>query len=282
EKEKENNNNNNKDDNIIDNGNVVDFIKDGIMYSEIEASVLSPGHYFGETSLLNEKDKDKDETDKNNQSSLPRFVCKCDCVIFEMEKKNIDLFFEQVPQARQWFDIMLSRYNCDLNTILQIPKALRYFTMFLESEFSAENIHFYLAIREYKKSFTFLHQNTKIDMANIICNAFIADSADQQINISGRLKRNILRQVQDKNITENMFDDCLHCVITLIERDSFPRFKQSIMFQQFLSSVENFTVTTKHDWERKLGDENKVDIIRRTSTFDKLIQNNKILERALS
>ncbi|ETO14805.1 enolase protein, partial [Reticulomyxa filosa] len=321
-------NNDNDNNNKKNEQNVIDFSKDGVLYSEIEVSVLSPGHYFGETSLLNDESNENinnynnnnnnnnnnNELNVNNTSSLkvkklskttsrhsalsprkkkigieknitvketvilPRFICKTDCVIFEMEKKNIDKFFEQVPQSRKWFDVMLSRYNCDVNTILQIPKALRYFTMFLESEYAAENVHFYLAVREFKKSFPFLDTTTKIDMAKIICNAFIADSGDQQINIAGHLKRSILKQMNEGNVTEAMFDDCLRSIVTLIERDSFPRFKQSVMFQQFLSSVENFTVTTKNDWERKLGDENK-DNLRRTPTFNKLALNNKILDK---
>ncbi len=56
-------------------------------------------------------------------------------------------------KVRRWFAIMFCKYNVSLDTVLQIQRALRYFTLFLELEYVKENIHHVLSVNEYKDAF---------------------------------------------------------------------------------------------------------------------------------
>ncbi len=55
--------------------------------------------------------------------------------------------------------IMLNKYSVSLDTVLHIQQAASYFTLFLESEYSEENIHYVLSVNEHiiKKHLIQLH-----------------------------------------------------------------------------------------------------------------------------
>ena len=153
------------------------------------------------------------------KGSAPTFRCKTNCVVFSIDKSSFEEFFALVPEARPWFNIMLSRYNVEMDTVLLIPKATRYFTLFLESEYAEENIHFYLAVCDFKESF---HKAERLDieeMAQLIGQVFIAATAEQQVNIAGKERKQLLRRIKNKDISVDMFDESQKSIYTLLERD---------------------------------------------------------------
>ena len=296
---------------------------DGTQYTEIEVSILSAGHYFGETSLMDEEDLDEEDENvdfstmtetekaeylnkrkqkqkeggflkgnssntntpaaaastevdqKANESasdlsragrrsqkrrksnrnlledeantkrkkvkykgSAPTFRCKTNCVVFSIEKAAFEDFFRLVPSARPWFNIMLSRYNVEMDTVLLIPKATRYFTLFLESEYAEENIHFYLAVCDFKESFAKAQRKDLVEMATLIGEVFISTTAEQQINIAGSQRKALLNRIKRKDITVDMFDQSQKSIHTLLERDWFVYLFFFYLFE-FLIKISN-------------------------------------------
>merc|ERR1712130_431579 len=212
-------------------------------------------------------------TNQDNSNSMSyrgtstTFRCITGCVIYSITKKSLDEFFSLVPTARRWFNIMLSKYNVTLDTVLHIPRASRYFVLFLESEYAEENIHYVLSVNEYKNAYNNLSHSNRMEMAQIICNNFISDDGKQQINVSYQQRKLILDRIKANNIDQNIFDVTQKAIYTLLERDCFPRFKASHFFHEFLNEAENLNILTQEQHELQLKEEEAENKKKKSQLF---------------
>merc|ERR1712228_893444 len=242
--------NGNDDDDIDD-----EAMNDGNMKGSKMMNLLnSNSNKKDETSPTLKKKKSKKKIDADSKSyrgTHTTFRCMTGCVIYSITKQSLDEFFRRVPSARPWFDIMLSKYNVSLDTVLHIPRAARYFTLFLESEYAEENVHYVLAVNEYKNAWNNLDDEHRMEMATIICSNFIDDEGKQQINVSYSQRKGILERIKDGDIDFEMFDVTQKAIYILLERDCFPRFNQSHFFHEFLNEAENLALLTKEQYEEQ-------------------------------
>ncbi|KAH0618318.1 hypothetical protein JD844_017405 [Phrynosoma platyrhinos] len=106
------------------------------------------------------------------------------------------------------------------------------FKEFLKSEFSDENIEFWLACEDYKKTQAD-HLHSK---AEKIYKEFVQSDATKQVNIDFHTRKDIAKKAQDP--TPSSFDEAQRLVFVLMERDSYPRFLKSRFYLNLLSKVE--------------------------------------------
>ncbi|XP_071607410.1 regulator of G-protein signaling 18 isoform X2 [Heliangelus exortis] len=117
-------------------------------------------------------------------------------------------------EAVKWgesFDILLSE-----------KAGLDAFTKFLKSEFSEENIEFWVACEDYKKSKT---PRELLPKAKAIYETFIQKDAPKEVNLDFPTK-----EVTSQNIAQPLittFDAAQTTVYRLMEQDSYPRFLKS-------------------------------------------------------
>ncbi|XP_008493049.1 regulator of G-protein signaling 18 isoform X2 [Calypte anna] len=117
-------------------------------------------------------------------------------------------------EAVKWgesFDILLSE-----------KAGLDAFTKFLKSEFSEENIEFWVACEDYKKSKT---PHEFLPKAKAIYETFIQKDAPKEVNLDFPTK-----EVTSQNIAQPLittFDAAQTTVYRLMEQDSYPRFLKS-------------------------------------------------------
>uniref|UniRef100_A0A8C7GWR1 Regulator of G-protein signaling 8 n=2 Tax=Oncorhynchus kisutch TaxID=8019 RepID=A0A8C7GWR1_ONCKI len=116
------------------------------------------------------------------------------------------------------FDVLLSN-KCGLAA----------FQAFLKTEFSDENIEFWMACEEYKKIKTPAKLMTKI---NKIYNEFIDVKAPREVNIDFRT-REVMRQSLAEP-TPSSLNEVQARVHSLMEKDSYPRFLHSKIYQDLL------------------------------------------------
>uniref|UniRef100_A0A8C8S0T6 Regulator of G-protein signaling 1 n=1 Tax=Pelusios castaneus TaxID=367368 RepID=A0A8C8S0T6_9SAUR len=106
------------------------------------------------------------------------------------------------------------------------------FREFLKSEFSEENIEFWLACEDYKK--------TKSDhlqgKAEKIYEEFVQIDATKQINIDHHTREMTAKKAQDP--TSTSFDEAQKTVYVLMERDSYPRFLKSKAYLNLLRKLQ--------------------------------------------
>lgn len=118
---------------------------------EIELCTMGPGKYFGEIALI--RDTKRTATVRT----------KTRCVVLSITRDNFEKFFQECPEALADFEVKLARYDVSLRSVIYHPLGLDYFTRFLMREYSAENIRFWRAAREYRhvgQTHTFNAQNS--------------------------------------------------------------------------------------------------------------------------
>ncbi|XP_005375155.1 PREDICTED: regulator of G-protein signaling 1 [Chinchilla lanigera] len=106
------------------------------------------------------------------------------------------------------------------------------FGNFLKSEFSEENIEFWLACEDYKKT----ESNLLHSKAENIYKVFVHSEAAKQINIDFRTRESTAKKI--KSPTPTCFDEAQKLIYTLMEKDSYPRFLKSDIYLNLLNDLQ--------------------------------------------
>ncbi|XP_043939188.1 regulator of G-protein signaling 3-like [Protopterus annectens] len=113
--------------------------------------------------------------------------------------------------------------------LLEHRYGLAAFKAFLETEFSDENLEFWLACEEYKNSKPGMNL---LEEACKIYNKFVAIQSPREINLDSRT-----REITSSNMsspTHTCFDLAQKRIYGLMEKDSYPRFLRSELYQELL------------------------------------------------
>ncbi|XP_030257886.1 regulator of G-protein signaling 21-like isoform X4 [Sparus aurata] len=108
------------------------------------------------------------------------------------------------------------------------------FREFLKSEYSEENILFWLACEDYKKIKTVPEM---ISSANRIYSEFVQTEAPKQINIDCGTRENITKNISQPTLTS--FDTAQKLIYSLMARDCYPRFLKSDIYQGLLRRTDS-------------------------------------------
>ncbi|XP_024921027.1 regulator of G-protein signaling 1-like isoform X2 [Cynoglossus semilaevis] len=162
---------------------------------------------------------DKDDR-KRNRNIGKNFICRLQCM-FSHSSSSKRLSLEDI---QQWSE--------SLERLLESKYGLATFCNFLKSEYSDENIDFWLTCEDYKKIRSSFRMSSK---AKKIYEQFIRAESPKEINIDYQTKEQIKRNV--KAPTVHCFDEAQKIVYGLMERDSYPRFLHSDIYRTLL---ENF------------------------------------------
>ncbi|KAL8178168.1 UNVERIFIED_CONTAM: hypothetical protein K2H54_033983 [Gekko kuhli] len=126
----------------------------------------------------------------------------------------------------------VTQWSQSLAALLSTQCGQDAFREFLKSEFSDENIDFWLACEDYKKTQSdHLH-----DKAEKIYMEFVQSDAIKQINIDFHTRKATAQKAQ--NPTPSSFDEAQKLVYILMEKDSYPRFLKSRFYLNLLSKVQ--------------------------------------------
>ncbi|XP_059204280.1 regulator of G-protein signaling 5 [Centropristis striata] len=109
----------------------------------------------------------------------------------------------------------------DLETLLINKSGLQAFRGFLRSEFSEENLDFWLACEDYRVSPSTMQ---KIKSSSIY-NQFINPDAPQEVNLDAETREALL-SVTESPCAET-FNQAQQRIYNLMAKDSFPRFLRS-------------------------------------------------------
>ncbi|XP_025111776.1 uncharacterized protein LOC112574751 isoform X3 [Pomacea canaliculata] len=120
------------------------------------------------------------------------------------------------------------RWSRSFESLLTDKTGLELFRGFLRSEFSDENLEFWIACEEFK-----LAKPSKISaMAQKIYTDFVAPQAPREINVDSKTRVRTLSSLG--NPRKDIFDDAQRRVQALMEKDSYPRFLESDVYQQIV------------------------------------------------
>ncbi|KAG7518683.1 regulator of G-protein signaling 14 isoform X3 [Solea senegalensis] len=134
--------------------------------------------------------------------------------------------------------------------LLEDPSGVRYFTSFLMSEVSAENILFWQACEKFRKiSPTCMDELKRV--ARSIYNTYLSDSAPYSVNIDDTAK------TEEKDLdqpTPDMFHKAQTQIFKLMKMDSYRRFVRSPLYQKCtLASVEGKLLPQLSNEKTRMG-----------------------------
>ncbi|XP_066217778.1 regulator of G-protein signaling 16 isoform X1 [Saccopteryx leptura] len=136
-------------------------------------------------------------------------------------------FSEDVLKWRESFDLLLSSKN-----------GVAAFHAFLKTEFSEENLEFWLACEEFKK----IRSAAKLaSRAHRIFEEFICSEAPKEVNIDHETRE--LTRMNLQTATATCFDVAQGKTHTLMEKDSYPRFLKSPAYQDLAAQASATNVS---------------------------------------
>ncbi|KAM8930340.1 regulator of G-protein signaling 16-like [Pelodytes ibericus] len=118
------------------------------------------------------------------------------------------------------------RVKESFHQLLSSKDGLLAFRTFLKTEFSEENLEFWMACEEYKK---ICSDNKLITKAQLIFQDFLQIGAPREVNIDHQTREFTLQQMTLS--CRNCFDAAQEQARILMEKDSYPRFIKSPLFK---------------------------------------------------
>ncbi|KAJ7410777.1 regulator of G-protein signaling 7 isoform X1 [Pitangus sulphuratus] len=161
-----------------------------------------------------------------------------------------DTTFWELEASKEPGQQRVKRWGFGMDEALKDPVGREQFLKFLESEFSSENLRFWLAVEDLKK------RPIREVPARVqeIWQEFLAPGAPSAINLDSKSYDKTTQNVKDPG--RYTFEDAQEHIYKLMKSDSYPRFIRSSAYQELLQA------------KKKL--ENTLD--RRTS-FEKFTRN---------
>ncbi|XP_078417874.1 regulator of G-protein signaling 21-like [Cetorhinus maximus] len=180
--------------------------------------------------------QESQEEKSENRNRLKEKRNRLSLLLQKAESREIFIPFPSKPEKTNAPLDEPSKWGESLDQLLAHKSGLGLFRAFLQSEYSEENIEFWMACEDYKKTKSPAKLASK---AKKIYSDFIETDAPKEVNVDFHTK-----EVTKKNIlqpTLSCFDLAQRKVHTLMEKDSYPRFLKSQLYKGLLkqTQVEN-------------------------------------------
>ncbi|XP_030636635.1 regulator of G-protein signaling 5 [Chanos chanos] len=148
--------------------------------------------------------------------------------------KGMRMKFSHLAEKQDWIHKHKSQEEKtlqDLESLLSSKMGLQAFRWFLRSEFSEENLEFWLACEEYKRT----PESMLGTKAQSILTQFINSDAPQEVNLDSETREALCGVLGAPDA--GSFDHAQQQIYTLMAKDSFPRFLRSSYCQQALRAL---------------------------------------------
>ncbi|XP_004619970.1 regulator of G-protein signaling 13 [Sorex araneus] len=141
----------------------------------------------------------------------------------ESNQPPSNLTLEEVLQWAQSLDkLMTTKYGPII------------YAAYLKMEHSDENIKFWMDCETYKKIDS---RWSRISRAKKLYKIYIQPQSPREINIDSSTRENITKNLQEA--TQMCFEEAQKIVYMHMERDSYPRFLKSEMYQKLLKTIQS-------------------------------------------
>uniref|UniRef100_A0A3Q2E5V7 Regulator of G protein signaling 11 n=1 Tax=Cyprinodon variegatus TaxID=28743 RepID=A0A3Q2E5V7_CYPVA len=127
--------------------------------------------------------------------------------------------------------LRVERWSFSFMELLSDAMGRREFMTYLEKEFSAENLHFWLACEEIRHG-----ENSKIvEKVEDVYKNFLAPGAARWVNIDSKTMDKTLEGI--KRPHRFVFDDAQMHIYFLMKKDSYPRYLKSDLYKNMLAKA---------------------------------------------
>ncbi|XP_060099382.1 regulator of G-protein signaling 7 isoform X1 [Heteronotia binoei] len=145
-----------------------------------------------------------------------------------------DTTFWEVEASKEPSQQRVKRWGFGMDEALKDPVGREQFLKFLESEFSSENLRFWLAVEDLKKR----PMREVPARVQEIWQEFLAPGAPSAINLDSKSYDKTTQNVKEPG--RYTFDDAQEHIYKLMKSDSYPRFIRSSAYQELLQAKKKF------------------------------------------
>ncbi|XP_053874318.1 regulator of G-protein signaling 20 isoform X2 [Malaclemys terrapin pileata] len=117
------------------------------------------------------------------------------------------------------------------------PAGRNAFREFLRTEFSEENMLFWMACEELKQE---SNKSVIEEKARLIYEDYISILSPKEVSLDSRVREVINRNMLEPS--QHTFDDAQLQIYTLMHRDSYPRFMNSAIYKDLLQSLSEKSI----------------------------------------
>ena len=199
---------------------------------------LGPGQYFGELSLVNHREH-------NRRTATVTATRKS--ILLSVDKESFQRLFGENNNVLAEFELRLLGRSAGLRHVVHHSLGVASFRDFLEAEHAGENLDFWTAARDFGRTAARGDDDddgaaTRRERAKRIFVTFCADYADRQVNLPHALLAEIDARLAgadgaDAAVPPDVFDAAMDEIFRLMDKDKFPRYKQSAQFESFLGRL---------------------------------------------
>ncbi|XP_064188080.1 regulator of G-protein signaling 4 isoform X2 [Anguilla rostrata] len=132
---------------------------------------------------------------------------------------------EKSPPVKRITPLEVRKWKESLESLLSNDDGLRAFATFLKSEFSEENIEFWMVCQEYKKTTS---QEDLASKAIKIYEQYVAAESPNEVNLDSATREETRRNLENPSLSS--FNEAQRKIFLLMEKDSYKRFLKSKMF----------------------------------------------------
>ncbi|XP_026202000.1 regulator of G-protein signaling 4-like [Anabas testudineus] len=140
---------------------------------------------------------------------------------------------KSVPTAAE-----VEKWKESFSHVMSSQTGVGVFRNFLKSEFSEENIDFWIACEDYRKT----PPSKLATRAKQIYQQYIEPDASNEVNLDAATREETRQRVE--NAGASCFDDAQKMIYTLMEKDSYRRFLKSKLIQDLCQ-----TQTVTNNWD---------------------------------
>ncbi|VDO11686.1 unnamed protein product [Rodentolepis nana] len=189
---------------------------DAAHFGSLESMEASCGHSLRRSSSWKDK------------MALPFFSKRCTQVKTIQQDELLKMIASGKPSYEQ-----VHRWRKSFEALLADKYGLALFKEFLATEFSDENIEFWIACEEYK---VITHPKKQQAKAQKIYEDFIATQARREINLDSVTRDQTIAELMSP--TTHTFENAQKRIQALMERDSYGRFLRSDLFLTLLNQAK--------------------------------------------
>mmetsp|Transcript_19866 Transcript_19866/g.41672 ORF Transcript_19866/g.41672 Transcript_19866/m.41672 type:complete len:619 (+) Transcript_19866:1290-3146(+) len=191
----------------------------------LEIGTLGPGQYFGEMALVSGHGL-RSATVSSTEKSI----------LLSIENESFKQIIGSNNEIAAEFELRVMKDSAKLEHVLAHSQGISSFREFLEKEHAGENLDFFVAVKNFcVDADGAIGTRLSKEKSKYIFITFCADYADRQINLPSRMREELDIKINgEEDLRPDLFDAALDEIFELMDKDKFPRYKNSEEFKDFL------------------------------------------------
>lgn len=166
--------------------------------------------------------------------------------VFGQNKYSGTISPQRTPDDEPMTYAMVYSWSQSMHVLFKYNVGRRHFAEFCKGEYSDENILFYNAVQELKKE---KNKEKMEEKVRIIYEDFVSILSPKEISLDSRVRETLNNCMREPRT--DIFDEAQDQIISLMERDSYPRFLKSPLYKDLLASFGVTEEDVEGEWNNQ-------------------------------